>query len=122
MEKSSLIKLPFVMAKGLLAAVVLSAASIFVLSFLLLNTNIRESTIHIVVIIMYGISCLVSGFYCGKKIKTRRFLWGLIAGGLYFALLCILTMTIKEGQLSNHVLASALVCLGSGMLGGMVSG
>lgn len=122
MEKKDIIRLPFVMVKGLLGASALSAASILIMALLLFKTGISESTIHIVVIVMYAISCLAAGFYCGKKIKNRRFLWGLLAGGLYFALLCVLTMAVKDGQLSDHVLTSALVCLGSGMLGGMVSG
>ena len=120
--KNERVKLPLILMKGLIGSVLLSAAAVFVMAFLLYKTGISESTIHIVVIVMYGVSCLLSGFYCGKKIKSRRFLWGLVAGLLYFVLLCGLTLAVKNGRLSSHVMTSALVCLGSGMLGGMISG
>jgi len=122
MGKKEMVKYPVVMIKGLAGSIALSAAAVFVLAFILYKTSITESTIHIVVIVMYGISCLVAGFYCGRKIQNRRFLWGLLSGILYFAVLCILSIAVRGGGLSDHVVTSALVCLGSGMLGGMISG
>lgn len=107
--------------KALFAAVLVTAAEIFVLSLLLYKTNMSENSLHIAVIAGYGIACFLSGLYCGKKMKERRFLWGMLAGLIYYVLLLAVSMAAGIGGFSLSFISSALVCLGSGMLGGMLS-
>jgi len=59
----------------------------------------------------------------GKCAQTRRFLWGLGAGTLYFVLLVILTAVVNQGfrDLGTHFFTTWMICAGSGMLGGMLS-
>ena len=97
-----------VMAKGL------------ILALLLYKTGLSENNLHIAVIVVYALSCLISGIYCGKKLRERRFMWGLLAGVLYYAVLLAIS-TGLGGSFSVSFISSALVCLGSGMLGGMLS-
>lgn len=117
MDKKSI---PVIMGKGLLGSVVLSGAAIMIMALLLLKTGVTEKNIHIAVIGVYVVSCFLSGLYCGKKIKTRRFIWGLLSGVLYFAVLMILSLAMGGGHLSAGMAAAALICMGSGMLGGML--
>lgn len=121
MDKKAEVKIPVILGKGLLGSCIISAVAIFIMALLLLKTGISEKTLHIVIIAVYVISCFLSGLYCGKKIKTRRFLWGLMEGILYFAVLGMISLIMNKGQFSPGMAATSLICLGSGMLGGMIS-
>ena len=59
----------------------------------------------------------------GKLSGTRRFLWGLIAGVIYFALLILISFGIYHSIQSGagSMATTLLLCAGGGMLGGMVS-
>lgn len=107
--------------KALLLAAVITGVEIIILSVLLYKTNLSESNLHIGVIVGYGIACFLSGLYCGKKIKTRRFLWGIVAGLIYYVVLLAVSVPVCGSDFSLSFVSSALVCLGSGMLGGMIS-
>lgn len=119
-EKSDLARVPAVMIKGLILSGLVTGAAILILALLLYKTGLAENHLHIAVIIVYALSCLISGIYCGKKLRERRFLWGLLAGMLYYAVLLAISVSIGGG-FSASFISSALVCLGSGMLGGMIS-
>ena len=59
----------------------------------------------------------------GKLTGVKRFLWGLLAGILYFALLLLISLGVYhslQGEAGN-LLTTFLLCAGGGMLGGMVS-
>ena len=54
---------------------------------------------------------------------VKKFLWGLLAGILYFVLLLLISLGVYhsvQGELMN-LLTTFLLCAGGGMLGGMVS-
>ena len=109
-----------VMVKGLILGGLVTGAAILILALLLYKTGLSENNLHIAVIVVYALSCLISGIYCGKKLRERRFMWGLLAGVLYYAVLLAIS-TGLGGSFSVRFISSALVCLGSGMLGGMLS-
>lgn len=119
MEKG--VKVPVVLGKGLVLSTLLTVVAVFVMAVLLLKTGITEKTIRIVIIGVYVVACFLAGLYSGKKIKTRRFLWGMAAGLCYFLMLLIVALSIHGGHISSGLIATALICMGSGMLGGMVS-
>lgn len=110
-----------VLFKGFLASGTVTGAAILILSLLLYKTNLSENILHIAVIAVYAASCFLAGLYCGKKMKERRFLWGLLAGAVYYIVLLAVSLSVGHGEFSPSFVSSALVCLGSGMLGGMLS-
>lgn len=110
-----------VLFKGFLAGALITGAAILILSLLLYKTSLSENILHIAVIAVYAISCFLSGLYCGRKIKERRFLWGLLAGCIYYVVLLAVSLIVSNDGFSASFVSSALVCLGSGMLGGMLS-
>ena len=72
---------------------------------------------------LYGLSALAGGFWVGKRQRTRRFLWGMGMGLLYFLLLSAVSGaagSLGTGGLGEAAAACGL-CLAGGMLGGMVS-
>lgn len=97
--------------------------SLSLISFGLLRTDMKGSFVNVLLIMTAVISCIAAGLIAGKKMKTKRFLWGILAGVIYFILLCLIKVFLGDtpGIGSPHFLTSFLCCLGSGMLGGMLS-
>ena len=54
---------------------------------------------------------------------TRKFLWGLLTGILYFVLLLLISLGVYHSLQSEPVslLTTFLLCAGGGMLGGMIA-
>lgn len=59
----------------------------------------------------------------GKKMENKKYLRGMLVGGVYFGILLILSFIGKggTGELSDSFLTTCILCVGGGMLGGMVS-
>ena len=76
--------------KALIISYVISAASLLVLAGLLYWLDIGEAHIQIGVIAAYIASCVIGGFYVGRKMKKREFLWGLIVWS------CFITVFILQ--------------------------
>ena len=106
--------------KALIISYVISAASLMVLAGLLYWMDIAAAQHKIGMIVT---SCVVGGFYVGRKIKKREFLWGLIVGVLYYSIHIAAVIAVEGVQPERIVpgTALALLCMGSGMLGGMLS-
>lgn len=109
--------------KALILAYVITGVFLLLLALLLYKAGIGESVVSFGVTLIYILTTFVSGFYLGKKMKTSKFLWGLLAGVAYFVILAaisILAGGAPEGGF-GHFITTCLLCAGSGMLGGMVS-
>jgi len=116
-------KVPSVLIKAVLISGIITAIILFILSLLLYKANIGDNTIKISVVVTYIVSCFVGGFLSGKGIRERKFLWGLICGGIYVAIILMISLVLggqKDGNIVNYM-TTVLLCLGSGMLGGMIS-
>jgi len=126
MEKGSYdlkTKVPSVLIKAVLISYIITAIILLVLSLLLYKANIGDNIIKIGVVVTYIVSSFIGGFLAGKGITERKFLWGLICGGIYVAVILTISLMLggqKDGNITNY-LSMILLCLGSGMLGGMVS-
>ena len=108
--------------KALLASYVVTGVLLLLLTVLLYKLDLDEGKVQIGILAVYVLSTFAGGFVIGKLAKVRRFLWGLILGVLYFALLMLISIGVyrtMEGG-SSTVMALAL-CAAGGMLGGMVS-
>ena len=109
--------------KALIISYVISAAALLVLAGLLYWLDIAASQLQVGVIATYIGSCLIGGFYIGRKMKKREFLLGLIIGVLYYSI-HISAVIAMEGVQPEKIVpgtALAMLCMGSGMLGGMLS-
>ena len=71
---------------------------------------------------VYVLACFFGGLAAGKGGKKRKFLWGLLTGAIYFLVLFLLSWkTGTERESIRSFLLAAALCLGGGMLGGMIS-
>lgn len=116
-------RLPLVVIKCLLCAYLVTGGALLLLALLLYRLQLTEQVVNIGIIIIYVIAAFLTGFLLGKCVQDKRFLWGLLAGSLYFGILALLTLLANHGfkDLGNHFFTTLMICAGSGMLGGMLS-
>lgn len=109
--------------KSLLLAYIISVLLLFLLAFLMLKLDLAGSMVNIAIVVIYILSCFVGGFFMGKSVDQRQFIWGLLAGILYFLVLVIISgiMNTFTGLDTSRLISAFFICGFSGMLGGMLS-
>lgn len=109
--------------KTLLFSYILTGVLLALLAFLLYKVGLTEKIVSIVIIVIYVAATFFAGFTAGKKLKNRKFLWGLLMGSAYFLVLAGISLVFGEpaGQLGNSVVTTLVLCAAGGMLGGMLS-
>ena len=96
---------------------------IVIISMLLLFFQISEDMVDIGIMAIYVLACLGGGFIIGKRTKSRKFLWGMVSGVIYFAILLVVSFLVQSSMnnIGNDLVTVMLMCIGSGTLGGMIS-
>ena len=109
--------------KCVLLAYIITVVLLFILALLLFWFQLSKPIVLGMTIFVYVISTFLGGFCMGKKMGTKKYLRGMLVGGMYFAILLIVSLICKggAGELSDSFLTTLILCLGGGMLGGMVS-
>ncbi len=109
--------------KALLVSYLLTGIMLFVLAGLLYRFQLDEGKIQIGIIATYILSCFAGGFLAGKMMRSRKFLWGVLLGLLYFLILTLVSVAVNRSLQdgSGSFVTSFLLCMGGGMLGGMLS-
>jgi len=109
--------------KGLLLSYIITAFILLILSFLMLKLDLSSMVISGGINFVYIISAFSGGFFVGKKVEQRKFLWGLVMGVFYFIVVMLISLLMNRvtpisfGSLFTVFIISSL----SGMLGGMIS-
>lgn len=101
----------------------ITAVLLLLLAFLMQKLQLKAGAVSAGIMITYVIACFLGGFLNGKIKKQKKFLWGLFIGFLYILVMLVVSVIAKEQPempLADF-LPNLLICLGSGMLGGMVS-
>ena len=109
--------------EGSALSLLISGILIAIGAYFMLSGKMTGNTERIFVNAVRILSCFSGGFFCGRKNKKRGFLWGLLAGLLYFLVLMLLRPLAGASLLTDTFkIATVLItCLASGMLGGMCS-
>ena len=106
---------------------VISGVMLLLLAFLLYNFELSEESVRIGVIVIYIASGGTGGFLIGRWMQDKKYLWGLMAGGLYYMLLFVLSIAVKQGMGEPlafdaiRMLTTLVLCAVSSMAGGMIS-
>lgn len=113
----------FQILKALLASYIVTGILLFAVTFFLYKFEWDEQMVTAGIIVIYVLSTFVGGFILGKIRKARKFMWGLIIGVLYFALLFLISFGVYRNFDGNgtNVITTLLLCAGGGMLGGMLA-
>ena len=118
-----LTSVPWRIIRTLIISFFLSLLMLTGLSFLLYRFRLAESQITIGIYAIYLVSCLSGGFLIGLSMKSRRLLWGILIGGLYFLFLFAMSVLSEQGISSDisQILTILLFCIGGGAVGGILS-
>ncbi len=109
--------------KCLLFSYVLTAGLLLLLALLLYRFSLQEKIVNIGIIVIYIAVTFLSGMLAGKRAGSRKFLWGLCMGTLYFAVLALVSLAVNRSiaDVATNFVTVFCLCAGSGMLGGMLS-
>lgn len=109
--------------KALLASYIVTGILLLILTLLVYKFDWDEQMVTGGIIAIYVLSTFVGGFILGKLKRVRKFLWGLIIGVLYFALLFLISFGVYRSFDGNgtSIITTLLLCAGGGMLGGMLA-
>jgi putative membrane protein (TIGR04086 family) len=113
----------FALLKGLLFSYIITALILLLLSFLMLKLDLSSTVISGGINFAYIVSAFIGGFFVGKKIEQRKFLWGLVMGVFYFIVLMLISLLMNRVTPlpMGSLFTVFIICGLSGMLGGMVS-
>ena len=109
--------------KALLLSYVVTGALLLLLALLLYRLQLDEQAVSAGIVAVYIVATLIGGLTAGKMAKSRRFLWALVTGALYFVLLILITLGVYRTLDGSgiHMVTTFVLCAGGGMIGGMIS-
>lgn len=115
--------LPLTVISTLLIMYVITGLALLILALLLFKMQLSENIVTVGIMIIYILSCLLGGLITGKRMQSRKFLWGILMGAIYFLILLVGSFLLNRGISSDavHVVTTLVMCMASGMIGGMIS-
>ena len=109
--------------KSLLASYIVTGRLLLVLTFFMYKFELNEKIVSAAIVGIYVVSTLIGGMIIGKLTKSKRYLWGMVLGIIYFVLLLLITLGVYRTLNGDSVsiVTSLILCAGGGMTGGMIS-
>ena len=109
--------------KSLLASYIVTGILLLVLTFFMYKFELNEKIVSAAIVGIYVVSTLIGGMIIGKVTKSKRYLWGMVLGIIYFVLLLLITLGVYRTLNGDSVsiVTSLILCAGGGMTGGMIS-
>ena len=109
--------------KSLLASYIVTGILLLVLTFFMYRFELNEKIVSAAIVGIYVVSTLIGGMIIGKLTKSKRYLWGMVLGIIYFVLLLLITLGVYRTLNGDSVsiVTSLILCAGGGMTGGMIS-
>ena len=108
--------------KSLLASYIVTGILLLVLTFFMYKFELNEKIVSAAIVGIYVVSTLIGGMIIGKLTKSKRYLWGMVLGIIYFVLLLLITLGVYRTLNGDSVsiVTSLILCAGGGMTGGMI--
>ncbi len=112
-----------IVVKGLIFSYAVTGVLLAVLAFLVYKFELAESVTDMAIIAIYVIVTFLGAFIIGKRIKEQKFLWGLLLGALYILIITAVAVILGHAfhVTSTANITTAALCIGGGLLGGMLS-
>lgn len=107
--------------KSLLFMYIITGIFLLILAAMLSKLQLTEGAVTVGIVVIYVISGFLGGLFAGKKLKNRKFLWGMIMGAAYFLVLVLGSVIFHRGlELDvGRIVTTLILCTASGMIGGM---
>lgn len=108
--------------KFLLMSYILTTIILVILAAVLWKFNPPSALISGGLIFAYVVSSFFGGLLLGKKMNKNKYIWGMLFGLLYFAVIFAASLVLNRisGEPFGNVVTVCLLCVGGGMLGGML--
>ena len=104
------------------SAVLATAVLLLLAAVLLDKLGLTESQARYIVYEVYLVTARAAGMIAGKWQRERKFMWGALAGIVWFLIVLIISLCFGSAPLDTGQLFPAAVCMvGGGMLGGMLA-
>ena len=102
---------------------VVTTLLLLLLAVLLYKADLSREIVSGGITVTYVLSTFLGGFLAGKRMKEKRFLWGLSMGAVYFVILLIVSVAANGSfkEVTDSFFTTLILCIGGGMLGGMLS-
>lgn len=108
-------------ARGSIIAITITLVCLVIFSVILANTEVAESTINPVIILVTAVSIFVGSIMSVSRISKRGIINGGIVGMIYFLAIYILSGIVNSNFLINISGIILIICgILAGMLGGIV--
>ena len=110
------------MLKSVVVAYVLTAILLLVLSFIMYKAKISMAGANSGILVTYVLSCLVGGFIFSGSLSEKKYLGGGVMGVVYFVVVYIVSAVWNQSVAAQMpgMLTAFLICVFSGMFGGMI--
>ena len=111
------------MLKSLMASYIVTGLLLLGLTVLVYKFELDEQLVVGSIVVIYVLATFLGGFIIGKLTGHKKYIWGLMTGAIYFGLLYLISYGVYREFSTNglNAVTTAILCVGGGMLGGMVS-
>ena len=104
----------------------ISGILLVLLAFLLYQFDLSEAVVQIGIIAIYIAADFFGGFWIGRRMQDKKYLWGLSMGVVYFVLLFLISWISRSGlgeipMEPAKIVTTLILCAVSAMVGGMFS-
>jgi len=109
------------MIKTLILAFAISFVCIIIYSIILSFTSVSDNTMAIITQIITMISIVIAALYCGKKVKSKGWLYGMIVGLLFVLLMIPISMIWGQTPTFDKYFTAKII-MGTlvGFIGGII--
>ena len=99
-----------------LTAILITTALLILSAFLLEKLGLTEKYVQLLIYAIYLISALAAGMIAGKWQREKKFMWGALAGVVWFVVVLVISLCMNRMSIDASGLFPALVCMLGGML------
>ena len=71
--------------KGLILSYLLTIIMLFITAVVVYKVGISDKVLGILVVVIYIVATFAGGFVTGRKVREKRFLWGMVYGLTYIS-------------------------------------
>lgn len=105
--------------KGVLISIILTIIFLLIFSIVLTYTDVKESTMSPVIVVITALSLIIGSSVANMKISKNGILNGAIIGLIYFVIIYIISSVVnREFSLTG----ASFIMIGAGILCGILGG
>ena len=109
--------------RGLILSYGITGLLLAILAFVVYKFQLTEKVTDVAIIAIYVIVTFLGAFVVGKRVKEHKFLWGFLLGFLYILIISVVALALGQifSVTSTASITTIALCIGGGLLGGMLS-